>query len=391
VKILLFDSGESGFGGSFKSCFRVVDILKRNGYFPMVVGINNSFYWKMLKSRGIEVKTINHIFYTKNRSYSFYEKIIRKLYAVFKKYKYFPYFLLFFNKFVHYDLISQLKRIIKEEKIELIQTNINFFKDIPVYIIAVGLNIPIICYLRTMPKRQLIYPEKRLAQYEHGTFIAISIAVLRAWIRSGIPESRIRVIYNAQPPIETVKNVQRNNTIVKLLFVGRLEKRKGVDLLIEAMSGVKNKNWILSIIGEGSKKEDLIRFAKRKGLMAMITFYGFRKDVNKFYRSHDILIVPSLNEPFGRVIIEGMSYGIAVIASDNGGIPEIIDNGKDGILFTNNDAVQLRNAVEDLISDPDRRKHIGLKGREKVKTKFSEDRFGKKLMAVYRDLLKNNK
>ena len=189
---------------------------------------------------------------------------------------------------------------------------------------------------------------------------------------------------------KAVKTSQKRNSRIKLLFIGRLRKNKGLHLLIEALSEIKKNNWSLSVVGEGSEKENLEKLAAEMGIIKRVTFYGFRKDVDSFYRSHDILIVPSLNEPFGRVVIEGMQTGIAIIASDSGGIPEIIDNGKNGILFGYNDIGQLRCAIEDLLDNRDKRIRIGLMGKEDIKTRFSEEDFSRKLMAAYYELAKNN-
>ena len=74
-KILIFDCGTSGYGGSFKSCYFIAKILKKNGYFPNVIAVNDSIYWKRLNLNGIKVKVITHIFYSRKKVTIFLKKI----------------------------------------------------------------------------------------------------------------------------------------------------------------------------------------------------------------------------------------------------------------------------------------------------------------------------
>jgi len=393
MNTLIFNSGESGYGGCFKSCYFIADILKKNGYSPNVISINDSFYWNRLEHEGIRIKIVNHIFYSREKNNNFFNKNLRRIFFRFKKNKYFLNFLLIFNDLIHFSFMNSIKKFVKERKIKLIHTNLDFFKDISVYKAAVDLKLPVICHLRTIPKRKLTYLEKRLSGYKFSLFIAISKAVLEEWVKAGIPGFKIKLIYNSQEQIKIdepdyEKDPVNSNSNIHLLFVGRLVKRKGIDLLIKALSCIDNKNWILSIVGEGSEMENLRRLAKEKGLLQKITFYGFQEDVDRFYKSHNILIVPSLNEPFGRVIIEAMQYDIAIIGSNNGGIPEIIDDGKDGILFETGDVKALSKAIENLIDDHDKRTKLGLQGKEKINTMFSEKNFNRELIKTYDQILK---
>lgn len=379
--ILIFESGRSGYGGSFKCCYFIVNILKKYGYSPHVISVYDSIYWKKLNQNGIGVKNL----YTN----SFYRKLERISKKINSK---FPYYSIFIDYFLYFNFINNLKRFILAKKIVLVHTNTHFISDFLVYKSAVALKLPIICHLRSMPRRHLTLPEKKLAGYEYSCFIAISKAVLKEWVIAGIPENKIKLIYDAQPQIKKTfnykKHSSKDDSTVNLLYVGRLRKHKGVDILIEALEILENKNWRLSIIGDGAEIKNLKRLVRKKGLLKEITFYGFQKSVEKFYEGHDILIVPSLNEEFGLVIIEAMQFGVAVIGSDKGGIPEIIENGKDGLLFKSGNVKSLSAAIEYLINNPNKRIQIGLQGKEKVENMFTEKHFIEKLIATYEEILK---
>ncbi len=232
--ILIFESGRSGYGGSFKCCYFIANNLKKYGYSPHVVFLYDSIYWKKLNQNGIEVKNL-YI----NPFHKKLERISRRIN------KRFPYFSIFIDYFLHFNFISNLKRFILAKKIVLVHTNTHFLSDFLVYESAVSLKLPIICHLRSMPKRYLTLPEQKLARYENSSFIAISKAVLKEWVAAGIPEYKIKLIYDAQPQIKNTSNYKKHSlnddSNIHLLYVGRLKKRKGVNILIEALAILKNK------------------------------------------------------------------------------------------------------------------------------------------------------
>jgi glycosyltransferase involved in cell wall biosynthesis len=379
--ILIFESGSSGYGGSFKSCYFITNILKEYGYSPYVAYVYDSIYWEKLQKKGIEVKNL----YT-NPFYKNIDRFSKKINRIF------PYYSIYIDSLLHSNFINDLKKFISEKNITLVHTNTHFISDFLMYKSAVSLKLPIICHLRSMPRRYLTIPEQKLAGYKYSCFIAISNAVLKEWVKAGIPEHKIKLIYDAQPQIKNTssykKHSSKDDSTTHLLYVGRLKKHKGVNILIKALAILESKKWKLSIVGDGPEMKNLKRLSKKMGLEKEITFFGFQESVEKFYRSHDILIVPSLKEEFGLVIIEAMQFGVTVIGSNKGGIPEIIENGKDGLLFESQNVKSLSEVIEYLINDPDKRIQIGLNGREKVNNIFTEKYFTEKLIETYEEVLK---
>ena len=382
--ILIFESGSSGYGGSFKSCYLIANILKEYGYSPYVAYVYDSIYWEKLQKKGIEVKNL----YT-NPFYKNLERFSKKINRIF------PYYSIYIDTLLHLNFINDLKKFISGKNIALIHTNTHFISDILVYRSAADLGLPIICHLRSMPRRYLTIPEQKLARYKYSRFIAISNAVLKEWVKAGIPEHKIKLIYNGLPQIKNISNYKymkyffKDDSTIYLLYVGRLKKHKGINILIKALAMLESKKWRLSIVGDGPEMKNLKRLSKKMGLEKEITFYGFQESVGKFYQSHDILIIPSLKEEFVLVIIEAMQYGTAVIGSNKGGVPEIIENGKDGILFESQNVKSLSTAIKYLINNPDKRIQIGLNGREKVNKMFAYKHFREKLIETYDEVLKH--
>jgi glycosyltransferase involved in cell wall biosynthesis len=118
-----------------------------------------------------------------------------------------------------------------------------------------------------------------------------------------------------------------------------------------------------------------------------VQFWGFRTDIPEILAQLDILVVPSLQEPFGKIIIEGMAMKKPVIASNVGGIPEIIVDGQTGILVPPENAEALRQALESLLENRDMRKKMGIEGRKRVEQMFSIDKNVRQTEQIYGRLL----
>lgn len=154
-----------------------------------------------------------------------------------------------------------------------------------------------------------------------------------------IPPHKIKTIYNG---IDKLKFATLNSEMrpdrKNLLFVGRLVPRKGVEYLIEAVWLIRGKGQdvCLYIVGKGEKGYELKlkRLVRNYGLEKEVKFLGFVSDeeLGSIYSEADIFVLPSLIEGFGLVLLEAMAYGKPVVASDIGGVNEVVRDGKDGIL-----------------------------------------------------------
>ena len=137
------------------------------------------------------------------------------------------------------------------------------------------------------------------------------------------------------PNFIELRNFRELTNNYNLLFVGRLEKVKGVEFLIEALSAIIQAvpQTTLTIIGDGRDKSDLVNLTRELRLEKYIQFRGWveNKDLDTYYQKASIVVVPSIwLEAFGGVILEAMSVGRPVIGTNVGGIPEIIDDGVNG-------------------------------------------------------------
>jgi glycosyltransferase involved in cell wall biosynthesis len=153
-----------------------------------------------------------------------------------------------------------------------------------------------------------------------------------------------------------------------ILFMGGYSKRKGIHILLKALAEIKEKDWVLIIIGGGdlkSKKEiiDLINILNIKN--RIINFSNISRELLKsILFEADIFVHPALYEPFGIAVLEAMATGKTIIATRTGGIPEILTNA--GMLI-NTSSEELKNALELLISDIELRKKYSKLAKERAK------------------------
>lgn len=172
----------------------------------------------------------------------------------------------------------------------------------------------------------------------------------------------------------------------RLLFVGRLEVRKGVETLIDAMSQLRKKEPMahLTIVGQGTMRTSIENRIKTLGLDEAITLVGSMDEtaVAGSLGRADIVIVPSLAEGLPVVIMEAMACGLPVIASAVDGIPELVADGVTGLLVPPADADALTDAIQLLLDDPELRTRLGQVGHERVRRHHDAAENASKLLAL---------
>ena len=177
-----------------------------------------------------------------------------------------------------------------------------------------------------------------------------------------------------------------------LLFAGRINKEKGLDYLIRAVSKARNveKNILLAIIGEGPEKENLEKLTKRLNLEKHVDFAGAKKqdELPSWMNSADMLVLPSLSEGLGMVLIEAMACGTAVIGTKVGGILDIIDDNINGMLVEPKNAEQLYKKIAYLLKDKEVRDKLALNGMKKAIEKFGWKKCAGDTLNVYEEITK---
>jgi glycosyltransferase involved in cell wall biosynthesis len=172
-------------------------------------------------------------------------------------------------------------------------------------------------------------------------------------------------------------------------MVGRLDPGKGQGVFLEALSDFDDDRILGVLIGEetrgepGYRKELEARVAAL-GLGNRVKFLGYIDDPNGCYPMLDVLVMPSRKETFGLVLIEAMSFGLPVIATNAGGVPEIVIDGKTGILVPPGDARALAGAMRTLFEDNELRQEMGHRGRERAIQHYRLDHHMAQLEMIFR-------
>jgi glycosyltransferase involved in cell wall biosynthesis len=179
-----------------------------------------------------------------------------------------------------------------------------------------------------------------------------------------------------------------------LCVVGRLTPWKGHGTLLEALAQLVPARPLLRllVVGEVSFWEpsylaELQALARSLGVADRVVWTGFREDVAPLLRLCRILVLPSVDEPFGRAIIEAMAVGKPVVATRSGGVPEIVVEGETGLLVPPRDAAALAGALAALLDDPVAAERMGQRGCVRARAQFDTRRVAGSVAAVYEELL----
>jgi len=200
------------------------------------------------------------------------------------------------------------------------------------------------------------------------------------------PPERVELVYHGLdfsrfPPIERNSTSDARKPVV-ILSVGRLVEKKGTDILLEALARLpKDLQWRLVHVGGGPLKQKLERQARALGIDGRVEWRGARTQVELLaeYRAADLFALASRvardgdRDGLPNVLAEAQSQGLACVATKVSGIPELLEDGRTGLLVTPESPAELAGALEALIADPVRRRSLGEAGRQRVTAKFGLD------------------
>ena len=172
-------------------------------------------------------------------------------------------------------------------------------------------------------------------------------------------------------------------------IVSKLWEGKGHATLIEAVKELTKdiKDVRLVIVGEGYLQDELVKQVDRLGLGDRVLFTGFQMDVSEIIATFDVAVLPSFFEGMGRVILEAMAMAKPVVASRVGGIPDLVEDGRNGFLVQPGDVKALAAAIKRLLIDKELAGEMGSRGRKMVDEKFNSDIMVRSIEEVYRHLL----
>lgn len=192
--------------------------------------------------------------------------------------------------------------------------------------------------------------------------------------RYGLYPHRSRTIFNGVDTRRFHARARAPGGPVQLMTVANLVENKGVHFLLRALGRLRSPQVHLRVVGDGPQQPALRALAEELGLQHQTEFLGLRNDVHELLATSDICVQPALAEAFGLTIAEAMACGCAVVASRVGGIPELIEDGRTGLLVEPGDEVALAVALDRLLREPALRHQFGELARQRACERFELSR-----------------
>ena len=244
---------------------------------------------------------------------------------------------------------------------------------------ALGFTISLFTDYLKYPHRIIAVSRAAKAFIEHFTDVPISI------VPNGVDDKRFSPT-KEKDKIKAKFGIKGN----VVLYVSRMSYRKGPHVLLNAFSKIEDATLV--IVGSGEMLPFLKAQAKFLGIEDRVVFMGYVSDdlLPEIFKMADIFVLPSVSsEAFGIVVLEAMASGVPVIATDVGGIPEVLKENEAGLLVPPGNELELRNAIQKLLNNEELRKWYGINGRKAVEEKYSWDKVVVEIEKVYEEIISN--
>ncbi len=349
---------------------------------------------KLLIARGHNVYVYSRGTYIQENSFGFGLKFVSKKMFILGNF--------LIDKWYARQLYQALKR--NNHNPDLIHVQ-DLFAVPAAYHVAKKMNIPVIVTIRDSLPRVLKIYGFNIFSFRNKTYkkylkkidaiIAISDYIKKSTVSFLGNHNKIMTIYNIPPNIiqRSLKGKKRKTNTVNLLAIGRLEAEKGFIVLINALKLIVEQNIIkvhLKIVGSGPEIKKILNKIHKYNLDEYISIEGKvpNAKIGFYYENADIIVFPSVyQEPLGRIALEAASYGKPVIASRVGGIPEIVQDNKTGILVQPNDAYELSNKIILLSTNEKKIEKISYFAKKEIKKKFDRDKLVTQTLKYYKRIL----
>ena len=272
----------------------------------------------------------------------------------------------------------------------IVHVNVNVSGASPWAILAAR----IVPGVRVVAVEHLPYPiprrRRRLLGRVVSRFLAAHVAVGdRAAAETarfiGIPPAAVRTIHNGVREID-LEPLPRpvGGSIVG--SVGRLDEQKAYDVLVRALPELPDVTAV--IVGEGSERDRLAELAHGLGVSERLVLTGWSAEARRHLTTFDVFVLPSRFEGLPLVLIEAMLAGLPVVATDVGGVAEVVVDGTTGILVEPEDPAGLARAVETLVQDAELRRTMGDRGRRRARELFTVELMVSRYEALYHEVVR---
>ena len=291
--------------------------------------------------------------------------------------------------------LSELRGVLKQFKPDILSTH-STAAGLVGRVVARSLGLPAIFTAhgwgftdgRPMVQRAAFWLVERATAPLSAKIITVCDSDLQAALKSRLTRpDRLVSIPNAMPEVAASLRAAPAQAPPGIIMVARMSHWKDQPTLLRALSGLKDLDWALELVGDGPSKGSVEQLAGELGLADRIHFAGYRDDVPSRLAAAQVFVLATKWEGFPRAILEAMRAGLPVIASEVGGVRESVRDGENGYVVACGDVEALRTRLRALLSDPDLRGRMGAASRSLYEDRFGLERLLTQTIAIYDTVL----
>jgi len=296
-----------------------------------------------------------------------------------------------------YDVaaVRTILRVLREEAVDVVNTHSS--RDSLLAGMAARLSPRRPAVVRT---RHLALPITSRISYSYlpHRVVTVSGYVKEYLVREGVPGERVVVVptgidagrfADGAAPGNLREELGLPQDIPLVGSIAVLRIKKGHRSLLEAAPSVLAAfpGTVFVIVGAGPQEKNLRNAIDSMGLAGSVRMLGHREDVANVLLSLDLFVLPTVEEALGTAFVEAMAAGRAVVGCRVGGVPEVVEEGRTGLLVPPGDSAALADAIRSLLADGELRRSMGEAGRQAVRTRFSAEEMSRRMWELYRSLL----
>jgi glycosyltransferase involved in cell wall biosynthesis len=303
-----------------------------------------------------------------------------------------------------FSALVKIIRLLRQERVDLLCTH-GYRSTVMGWWAGRRVGIPLVAFSRGYTSEN---PKVAFYEWVERKFLSRvdGIIFVSEGQRKRVKDFRIRcqrswVVHNAvaaEASMDSLSEDIRKEVLERLgipdsaemvVSAGRLSPEKGHRYLVEAIGLLEktSNNSHFVFCGDGPCQKELEMRSKELGISQFCHFVGFRKDIKEIFRAMDFMVLPSLTEGLPNVVLEAFACAKPVVSTNVGGVPEIMEDGVNGILVPAERSDLLAKAIKDCLAAPEKRRLMGEAGYNKVRLNFSFESQTEELKSIYREVL----
>lgn len=290
------------------------------------------------------------------------------------------------------DATLQIRRCVGEQHVDVVHANEPHALS-AAWLARAHRSVPMIAARRiSLPLSPSAFS---LARYRAvKRIVAVSQFVEKSVVKSGIPADRVEVIYDGVEIPPELSRADRDRFRSQLaipqgsLCIGNVAAfvpEKGHAILLRAFAKLRETfpGCVLLLCGEGRERANLQKLARELQVFDAVRFLGSMSNLTDVFAAMDVFAFPSHEEPLGSALLAAMAHGLPVVAIGRGGVPEVVEDGKNCLLANDLDPLLMAAAIEVLLANPEAARLLGKAARETISARFSANHMVEATLRLY--------